>query len=212
MALAHSANLLASYISAPGQELLNLQLDRFLGQPAVLVEPLCCIGDHHVSGNAVQTIGATSDGLTTFVPRTMTSGNKAHELYDKRDFVYIEQANEHGCPAGEWLAYRLSDNVPALRPQGAMYVRQGATGQALGTRRGAGCHAMQARPDRAIGTMKQRRCTVEHVFGTLQFWMGSAHFLMTRLTRFGTEMSLHVLAYNLREPVRNFVCEAYHEV
>ena len=46
--------------------------------------------------------------------------------------------------------------------------------------------------------MKQRRCTVEHVFGTLKFWMGSAHFLMKSLKHVSTEMSLHVLAYNLK--------------
>ena len=57
---------------------------------------------------------------------------------------------------------------------------------------------MQNRLDRNPGKMKQRRCTVEHVFGTLKFWMGSAHFLMKKLNNVGTEMSLHVLAYNLR--------------
>ena len=46
--------------------------------------------------------------------------------------------------------------------------------------------------------MKQRRCTVEHVFGTLKFWMGSAHFLMKTLKHVSAEMSLHVLAYNLK--------------
>ena len=57
---------------------------------------------------------------------------------------------------------------------------------------------MQNRLDLAPGKMKQRRCTVEHVFGTLKFWMGSSHFLMKTLKHVGTEMSLHVLAYNLR--------------
>jgi hypothetical protein len=46
--------------------------------------------------------------------------------------------------------------------------------------------------------MKQRRCTVEHVFGTLKFWMGSTHFLMRTLKHVRTEMSLHVLSYNLQ--------------
>ena len=46
--------------------------------------------------------------------------------------------------------------------------------------------------------MKIRRRTVEHVFGTLKHWMGSTHFLTRRLARVGTEMSLHVLAYNLK--------------
>ena len=43
--------------------------------------------------------------------------------------------------------------------------------------------------------------TVEHVFGTLKFWMGSAHFLMKTIKHAGTEMSLHVLAYNLRRVI-----------
>ena len=60
---------------------------------------------------------------------------------------------------------------------------------------------MQDRLDRHPGKMKQRRCTVEHVFGTLKFWMGSAHFLMKTLKQVGTEMSLHVLAYNLRRVI-----------
>ena len=62
--------------------------------------------------------------------------------------------------------------------------------------------AMQDRLDRHPGKMKQRRCTVEHVFGTLKFWMGSVHFLMKTLKHVSTEMSLHVLAYNLRRVMR----------
>lgn len=46
--------------------------------------------------------------------------------------------------------------------------------------------------------MKVRRRTIEHVFGTLKHRMGSAHFLMKTLRHVGTEMSLHVLAYNLK--------------
>jgi hypothetical protein len=36
------------------------------------------------------------------------------------------------------------------------------------------------------------------VFGTLKGWMGSAHFLTRTLPRVRTEMSLQVLAYNLK--------------
>ncbi len=46
--------------------------------------------------------------------------------------------------------------------------------------------------------MAVRRRTVEHVFGTLKHWMGYTHFLTRRMVNVGTEMSLHVLAYNLR--------------
>ena len=50
--------------------------------------------------------------------------------------------------------------------------------------------------------MTRRRSTVEHVFGTLKHWMGSAHFLTRTLGHVSTEMSLQVLAYNLKRLMR----------
>ena len=46
----------------------------------------------------------------------------------------------------------------------------------------------------------QRR-TVEHPFGTLKTWIGSTHFLTRILRRVSIEMSLHVLAYNLKRVI-----------
>jgi hypothetical protein len=49
--------------------------------------------------------------------------------------------------------------------------------------------------------MRIRRQTVEHVFGTLKDWMGRSHFKMRRIENVGTEMSLHILAYNLKRAI-----------
>ena len=57
---------------------------------------------------------------------------------------------------------------------------------------------MRERLDRHPQMMRVRRDTVEHPFGTLQRWMGAEHFLMKGLHNVGTEMSLHVLAYNMK--------------
>lgn len=57
---------------------------------------------------------------------------------------------------------------------------------------------MQQRLDRMPEAMTLRRSTIEHVFGTLKHWMGSAHFLTRPLVHVSTEMSLQVLAYNLK--------------
>ncbi len=46
--------------------------------------------------------------------------------------------------------------------------------------------------------MRVRRQKAEHPFGTIKAWMGSTHFLTKTLERVSTEMSLHVLAYNLK--------------
>jgi len=49
--------------------------------------------------------------------------------------------------------------------------------------------------------MRLRRQTVEHPFGTIKSWMGATHFQMKTLKNVGTEMALHVLAYNMKRVI-----------
>ena len=63
---------------------------------------------------------------------------------------------------------------------------------------------MQARLDQQPDAMSIRRQTVEHPFGTLKSWMGSAHFLTKTLEKVRTEMSLHILAYNIKRIIQIF--------
>jgi hypothetical protein len=58
--------------------------------------------------------------------------------------------------------------------------------------------ALEARLDKEPERMRVRRQTAEHPFGTLKAWMGHTHFQMKALKHVSTEMSLHVLAYNLK--------------
>jgi transposase len=61
---------------------------------------------------------------------------------------------------------------------------------------------MQTRLDLTPDSMRIRRQTVGHPYGTIKLWMGSAHFLMRTLPHVSTEMSLHVLAYNLKRVIK----------
>ncbi len=54
--------------------------------------------------------------------------------------------------------------------------------------------AMKAHPDGVL----IRKQTVEHPYRTIKSWMGSTLLLTRRFKNVGTEMSLHVLAYNLK--------------
>ena len=58
--------------------------------------------------------------------------------------------------------------------------------------------AMEERLARRPELMQVRRSTVEHVFGTIKSWMGATHFLTRGLNNVRTEISLQVLAYNLK--------------
>lgn len=61
---------------------------------------------------------------------------------------------------------------------------------------------MQTRLDRLPDAMGLRRQTVEHVFGTLKAWGGSSPFLTRTLEKVRTEMSLAVLAYNMKRLIQ----------
>ncbi len=62
--------------------------------------------------------------------------------------------------------------------------------------------ALQDRLDREPQRMRVRRQTAERPFATIKSRMGSSHFLTRTLNNVNTEMSLHVLAYNMKRVIR----------
>jgi hypothetical protein len=64
--------------------------------------------------------------------------------------------------------------------------------------------AMEERVDHKPECMRIRRSTVEHPFGTIKSWLGPTHFQMRTLKHVSTEMSLHVLSYNLKRMLQMF--------
>jgi hypothetical protein len=152
-------------------------------------------------------------GITTFVPKPMTSNAKAEGRFDKTDFVFIAERNEYQCPAGERAIYRCNSvdksGTVAIYWSSACPNRairqQCTTGKQRRIRRWEHedvLDRVQERLDRNLDAMTLRRKTVEHVFGTLKHWMGSTHFLTRTMAHVSTEMSLHVLAYNLKRVMR----------
>jgi hypothetical protein len=61
---------------------------------------------------------------------------------------------------------------------------------------------MQGRLDADPEAMQMRRQTVEHPLGTIKAWMGATHFLCRRLPRVSAQMSLQVMAYNLKRAMK----------
>ena len=151
-------------------------------------------------------------GIKTYVPKPMTSNAKAQGRFSKADFIYIARDDEYQCPAGERLRRHQSSVENGMRIDTYWtYIcphcpikDQCTTGNERRVRRWeheAVLETMQRRLDRKSDAMKVRRRTIEHVFGTLKHWMGSTHFLMKTLGHVSTEMSFHVLAYNLKRVI-----------
>lgn len=152
-------------------------------------------------------------GITAIVPKTGTSGAKADGRFDKADFIYDPAANEYQCPAGQRLIWRFSGVEKGLKlhrywssrcPHCTIKAQCTPSDYRRISRweHQAVLEDMQIRLDRAPDSMRIRRQTVEHPFGTLKLWMGSAHFLTRTLERVSTEMSLQVLAYNLKRVMK----------
>ncbi len=148
-------------------------------------------------------------GIEPLVPATKTSNAKADGRFDKADFIYDQQKNEYLCPAGQSLIWRFASVEKGMTLN--RYWSSDCKGCALKDKctpsqarrvtrwehQGV-LDDMQMRLEQQTETMRIRRCTVEHPFGTIKSWMGATHFLTKGLERVKTEMSLHVLAYNFK--------------
>ncbi len=146
------------------------------------------------------------------MPKSQTSNNEAKGLFGKQDFIYHAADDEYECPAGERLTRRTRTHQDGLVVH--RYWSSVCQTCPLKSRCTPGkerrvsrwihedvAERAQARLDRSPGAMQTRRATVEHPFGTLKAWMGSTHFLTKTLDHVSTEMSLHVLAYNLKRAI-----------
>jgi transposase len=147
--------------------------------------------------------------ITTYLPKPQTSGNQAKGQFGRDAFHYIAADDEYECPAGLRLVYHMTTqdrgkvvlcywtykcrmcNIKAQCTSGVYRKMTRWEHETMLER-------AQARLDRSPDAMRIRRTTVEHPFGTLKAWMGSTHFLTKTLDRVSTEMSLHVLAYNMK--------------
>jgi hypothetical protein len=160
--------------------------------------------------------GAMADcydhGITALVPKTNTSPARARGRYSKADFRYDAERNEYICPANERLTYRFDSVENSKRLW--VYMHYGCsscplkdkctTGNAKRIKRWEKEHILDsaaAELTKHSDAMRQRKAIAEHPYSAIKHWMGSTHFLMKRLPNVKAEMSLHVLAYNMKRAI-----------
>ena len=153
-------------------------------------------------------------GVTPIMPKCNTSNNRANGLFNKNAFIYHPDKNEYECPAGEALIERFrtvehgktllaywssSCSTCTLKPQCTTSVENRRIKR---WEHEAVLDQMQGNLEAMPDAMKIRRCTIEHTFGTLKSWMGATHFLTKTKEHVSTEISLHILAYNLKRVMK----------
>ena len=152
-------------------------------------------------------------GVTTYIPKPITSVNKKRGLFTKQDFSYEEEKDCYRCPAGEELTYRYESFEQNRQ------IRYYTTSKCRDCPLKARCTTNQrgrritrwvdekfledmarrvrARPE----LMRRRQQLSEAPFGTIKRAMGHSYFLMRGLNKVGAEMSLTVLSYNLKRVI-----------
>ena len=162
--------------------------------------------------SAKEILACEDAGIIPLVPKPLTSSSKADGRFDKRDFVYDAATDEYECPAGERAIHRFvtiehgltlhkywSSACPRCSiksectPSDYRRITRWEHEQVL--------ERMQIRLDGSPQAAVARRQTVEHVFGTLKHWLGTTPLLTRTLPRVRAEISLAVLAYNMKRMI-----------
>ena len=206
--------IVAHEVTNLGHDRSQLTAMSTLARDAIGGESLTVLADRgYFDGEEVLKCAAV--GITPLVPKPITSNSRADGRFDKRDFIYNAKRDEYRCPAGERAIWRMTTVEGDRRmhrywpsacprcpiksrctPSDYRRIARWEHEQVLDD--------MQRRLDRTPQASRLRRQTAEHPFGTLKAWMGSTHFLTKTLPRVRTEMSLHVLAYNLKRALQMF--------
>jgi hypothetical protein len=150
-------------------------------------------------------------GITTYVAENLAVNNQGDgTLFDRSVFSYDRERDCFTCPAGHLLVrkgkndkhkqviYAASQKDCSSCPQKPACThakRRHVTRHMYEEAREANARPVQAHPE----MMRLRQQTVEHPFADLKFRiLGTARLLMRGLTGARGELSLAVLAYNLK--------------
>ncbi len=166
--------------------------------------------------NGEEVLACEGTGVLPCVPKTLTSGNAKRGLFTGQDFIYDAENDRYTCPAGQYLTKGkvrsdrrdTIDHYRNLTACSACTLKPRCTSEKVKRvkrwEHEGVLDKMQARLDQLPDAMTVRRQTVEHPFATLKAWMGSTHFLTKTLEKVKTEMSLMVLAYNMKRMINIF--------
>lgn len=203
--------IVAHEVTNVGHDRSALYQTAILAREAIGCDKLEVVADRgYYSG--VEIYNCEQNQITTFLPKVQTSGSMAKGLFGKRDFKWVAKDNEYECPAGERLIWRFetqesgknvnkywTSNCPQCKIKDKC--TEGKNRRVTRWEHEDVLDLVEARIEQQPERMSVRRATVEHPFGTIKSWMGSTHFQMRRLKNVSTEMSLHVLAYNLKRVI-----------
>ncbi|MEM1144886.1 MAG: IS1182 family transposase [Pseudomonadota bacterium] len=196
-------------------EVTNVGIDRRLLGPMATKAQEVLASDGPVSVIADQgyyrgeeLLACEEAGIAAYVAKADTSGKRGKGEFTRKQFRYVPEDDEYECPAGERAIYRFTGTEAGKQIRRywssacsrCPIKSQCTPGDYRRIRRWEHEDVVERAESRLSEypeAMRVRRATVEHPFGTLKQWMGTG-FLTKQKHNVSTEMSLHVLAYNMK--------------
>ncbi len=150
------------------------------------------------------------NNVECYLPEDKKSQNRKIGLYTNKDFQYDPENDCYICPAKEkltwtWIREKNDKKEKVYRSSACRKCEQ----KEKCTKSKYGRHIYRWEHEEIMDKMRQRvkenpeiiaarKAIVEHPFGTVKHSMGYRYFLCKGLEMVKTEMSLTVLAYNLK--------------
>ncbi|MCI0443565.1 transposase [bacterium] len=148
-------------------------------------------------------------GITSYIPKPNSSANLKRKMFTKENFIYEAEKDRYRCPAEKYLTYRF-DTVERKRHI-RYYVASGCNRCHLKSKctrndvrritRWVGEDILDEMARRIRSHREKvhlRKTLSEHPFGTMKRAMDQGYFLMRGLQKVSAEVSLSVLAYNMK--------------
>lgn len=176
--------------------------------------------------NGAEVVKCSDEGMTPLIPKKQQPNRASKGLFLRTQFIYDKEKDLYICPAGQELpkqhvvsnhdrkydvycdrarckdcefnAQCIDIKTEKIKTRGTRYRKM------MRWEHEHEMDKMQTALEKMPDAMEIRKSTVEHPFGTMKFWMGSVHFLMKRLKKVKTEMSLVIMGYNLRRMINIF--------
>jgi transposase len=189
-----------------GNDLQQLHPMAVRGKAAVGADQVSVVADTGYS-NGEHGALCEQDGITAIVPRAETVNPRGKQYFSRDKFTYQPASDSWRCPAGETLSLFKTSHTQKKKE----YRTKACGGcplklQCTDTKRRVivrdfyedAREAMHRRATINPVSMKLRRETAEHPFGTMKWLMAHPRFLVRGLKKAKAELALGVLCYNLK--------------
>ncbi|MFX0139619.1 MAG: IS1182 family transposase [Candidatus Hodarchaeota archaeon] len=161
--------------------------------------------------NAIEIEKCETDNITCYIPKPKPSSTRDDGRYTVNDFHYDVEHDCYICPTNQQLTYRFQTKTKnkiqkvyeGVTCKGCAHRSKCTSSKANNRRIYRWIHEdilermqqrMLVQPEKVL----QRKCLVEHPFGTIKHWMDQSYFLTRGFEKVTAEFSLSVLAYNIK--------------